>query len=63
MVSDPHYLAREMVLRVTARAGFDLPITGIVPKFSRTPGTVRDVGPTLGEHTDEVAHEVSPPVG
>ena len=58
MVSDPHYLAREMVLRVTARAGFDLPITGIVPKFSRTPGSVRDVGPTLGEHTAEVAAEV-----
>lgn len=58
MVSDPHYLAREMVLRVTARAGFDLPITGIVPKFSRTPGSVRDVAPTLGEHTAEVAAEV-----
>jgi crotonobetainyl-CoA:carnitine CoA-transferase CaiB-like acyl-CoA transferase len=59
MVTDPHYLAREMVLRVTSRAGFDLPITGIVPKFSRTPGTVRDVGPRLGEHTDEVAAEIT----
>lgn len=58
MVSDPHYLAREMVLRVTARAGFDLPITGIVPKFSRTPGSVRDVAPALGEHTAEVTAEV-----
>jgi crotonobetainyl-CoA:carnitine CoA-transferase CaiB-like acyl-CoA transferase len=59
MLTDPHYLAREMVLRVTSRAGFELPITGIVPKFSRTPGAVRDVGPALGEHTAEVTAEVS----
>jgi crotonobetainyl-CoA:carnitine CoA-transferase CaiB-like acyl-CoA transferase len=58
MVDDPHYLAREMVLRATARAGFDLPMTGIVPKFSRTPGSVRDVGPELGEHTAEVSDEL-----
>ena len=58
MLADPHYLAREMVLRVTARAGFDLPITGVVPRFSRTPGGVRDVGPTLGEHTEVVTAEV-----
>jgi len=53
MLTDPHYLARDMVQRVTARAGFDLPMTGIVPRFSRTPGTIRDVGPTLGEHTTD----------
>jgi crotonobetainyl-CoA:carnitine CoA-transferase CaiB-like acyl-CoA transferase len=60
MIDDPHYLAREMVLRATARAGFELPMTGIVPKFSRTPGSVRDVGPELGEHTAEVRAEVRP---
>jgi crotonobetainyl-CoA:carnitine CoA-transferase CaiB-like acyl-CoA transferase len=53
MLTDPHYLARNMVQRATARAGFDLPMTGIVPRFSRTPGTIRDVGPTLGEHTTD----------
>ena len=52
MIDDPHYLARDMVLRATARAGFDLPMVGIVPRFSRTPGSVRDVGPALGEHTE-----------
>ncbi|MDQ2649736.1 MAG: CoA transferase, partial [Actinomycetota bacterium] len=50
-LTDPHYLARDMVLRATARAGWDVPMTGVVPKFSRTPGEVRDVGPLLGEHT------------
>ena len=59
MLNDPHYLAREMVLRATSRAGLDVPMTGIVPRFSRTPGRVRDVGPDLGEHTDEVIGEIT----
>src|SRR5690606_24379770 len=50
-LTDPHYRARDMVLRATSRAGWEVPMTGIVPKFSRTPGEVRDVGPRLGEHT------------
>lgn len=54
MLHDPHYAARAMVLRRAARAGFELPMVGIVPRFSRTPGTVRDVGPRLGEHTAAV---------
>jgi len=54
MVDDAQYLARDMVLRRTARAGFDVPMPGIVPRFTRTPGEVADVGPDLGEHTDEV---------
>jgi formyl-CoA transferase len=58
MLRDEHYAARDMVLRATARAGFDLPMTGIVPRFSRTPGAVRDVGPALGEHDDEVRAEL-----
>ena len=52
MLTDEHYLAREMVQRFTSRAGIDTAMLGVVPKFSRTPGSIRDVGPTLGEHTD-----------
>ncbi len=59
MITDPHYLARDMVVRRTARAGFETPMNGIVPRFSRTPGSVRDVGPDLGEHTDEVRAELA----
>jgi crotonobetainyl-CoA:carnitine CoA-transferase CaiB-like acyl-CoA transferase len=54
MLSDPHYLARDMVLRATARAGFSVPMTGVVPRFSRTPGAVADVGAHLSEHTADV---------
>ncbi len=59
MLTDPHFLARDMVLRATARAGFDLPMTGVVPRFSRTPGGIADVGAGLGEHTDEVTRELT----
>lgn len=59
MLADEHYAARGMVERRTARAGFELPMTAVVPRFSRTPGTIRDVGPELGEHNDAVEQAVS----
>jgi crotonobetainyl-CoA:carnitine CoA-transferase CaiB-like acyl-CoA transferase len=52
MLADEHYAAREMVQRRSARTGVETPMLGVVPKFSRTPGSITDVGPTLGEHTD-----------
>ena len=33
-------------------------MTGVVPRFSRTPGAIRFPGPKLGEHTDEVLGEL-----
>ena len=45
-----------MIERHLSRAGVDTPMLGVVPKFSRTPGAISDVGPTLGEHT---AHYLS----
>jgi crotonobetainyl-CoA:carnitine CoA-transferase CaiB-like acyl-CoA transferase len=59
MLADEHYTARDMVLRRRARAGFEVPMTGIVPRFSRTPGSVRDVGPSLGEHDAVVRAELA----
>ena len=58
-VHDPHFLAREMVLHRTATTGRSIPMTGVVPKFGRTPGTVRHAGPTLGAHTDDVIGELA----
>ena len=52
MLADEHYAAREMVQRRISRTGVDTPMLGVVPKFSRTPGSITDVGPSLGEHTD-----------
>jgi crotonobetainyl-CoA:carnitine CoA-transferase CaiB-like acyl-CoA transferase len=52
MLRDEHYAARDMIQRRGARTGIDTPMLGVVPKFSRTPGSISDVGPNLGEHTD-----------
>ncbi|HUD33082.1 MAG TPA: CoA transferase [Variovorax sp.] len=54
---DPHYRARDMILRQTTRDGHDIDVPGIVPKLSLTPGTVRSAAPRLGEDTDAVLHE------
>jgi formyl-CoA transferase len=58
MLTDPQYLARDMVRRLTSNQGWEVPMTGVVPRFTKTPGTIRHTGPTLGEHTDAVLREV-----
>jgi formyl-CoA transferase/succinyl-CoA--D-citramalate CoA-transferase len=59
MLIDPHYAARSMVVRAASRAGYEVPMPGVVPKFSRTPGDIVDVGPNLGEHTKEVLRDLA----
>jgi formyl-CoA transferase/succinyl-CoA--D-citramalate CoA-transferase len=59
MVQDAHFLARDMVLRRRTTDGLELPMTGVVPKFSRTPGHVLSTGPRLGEHTDQVLQDLA----
>jgi formyl-CoA transferase/succinyl-CoA--D-citramalate CoA-transferase len=53
MLADPQYAAREMVQRLTNRNGVSLPYAGVVPKFSRTPGSLDTPGPALGADTEE----------
>jgi formyl-CoA transferase/succinyl-CoA--D-citramalate CoA-transferase len=59
MVTDPHYAARQMVLRLASYQGWEIPMTGVVPKFSATPGAVRATGAPLGAHTREVLSELA----
>lgn len=54
MLTDAHYEARDMVLRMASYQGWTVPMNGVVPKFTRTPGAVRSTGPRLGEHTRDV---------
>jgi len=54
---DPHFRAREMILRQVAREGYELDAPGVVPKLLGTPGTVRTSAPRLGEDTDAVLRE------
>ncbi|MGI4778370.1 MAG: CaiB/BaiF CoA transferase family protein [Janthinobacterium lividum] len=54
---DPHYRARDMILRQTTRDGHEIDVPGMVPKLSATPGTVRSSAPGLGDDTDAVLRE------
>ncbi|MFM0005188.1 CoA transferase [Paraburkholderia dipogonis] len=54
IASDPHYLARDMILDTQLPDGTPVKVPGIVPKLSATPGTVNSSAPTLGQHTDAV---------
>jgi formyl-CoA transferase len=54
IVEDPHYRAREMILKQTTRDGHEIEVPGIVPKLSGTPGAVRSSAPGLGDDTDDV---------
>jgi formyl-CoA transferase len=54
IASDPHYLARDMILDTQLPDGTPVKVPGIVPKLSATPGMVNSSAPTLGQHTDAV---------
>lgn len=52
--ADPHFKARETLVKVSDNELGEVTMQNIVPRFSRTPGTVRIAGPSLGEHNREV---------
>lgn len=55
IVEDPHYQAREMIIKKEHPILGDFPMPGIVPKLSRTPGDVKHVGAeVLGKHNQEI---------
>jgi formyl-CoA transferase len=58
IAEDPHYRARDMILRQQTRDGDELDVPGIVPKLLGTPGTVRCSAPKLGDDTDAVLAEI-----
>ncbi|MFB4314079.1 CaiB/BaiF CoA transferase family protein [Actinomadura sp. 21ATH] len=54
MLADPHYKAREAIIRMAHPEFGDFPMHNVFPKLSGTPGEVRSLGPSLGEHNAEV---------
>jgi len=54
IAEDPHYRARDMILKQHTRQGFDVEVPGIVPKLLSTPGAIRSSAPVLGEHTRDI---------
>ncbi|TDC69344.1 CoA transferase [Actinomadura sp. GC306] len=54
MFEDPHFAARDAIVRLTHPDFGELPMHNAFPKLSETPGAVRHPGPGLGEHNQEV---------
>ena len=58
IVEDPHFQARDMVLKQQTRDGYEIAVPGVVPKLLGTPGRVRSSAPKLGDDTDAVLGEI-----
>jgi formyl-CoA transferase len=54
MFADPHFAAREAIIRLAHPEFGELPMHGVFPRLSATPGRVRHAGPALGEHNNDV---------
>lgn len=54
MMTDPHFLARNMFEQHAFKDGTPIKLPAITPKMSETPGETKWVGPDLGEHNHEV---------
>jgi crotonobetainyl-CoA:carnitine CoA-transferase CaiB-like acyl-CoA transferase len=54
MMVDPQFLAREMFEQHHFADGTPVKLPAISPKLSATPGRTKWIGPTLGQHNNEV---------
>jgi crotonobetainyl-CoA:carnitine CoA-transferase CaiB-like acyl-CoA transferase len=52
--NDPQIRARNMIVEVETPTGETVKQVGISVKLSDTPGSIRSVAPTLGQHTDAI---------
>ncbi len=59
IVEDPHFRARDMILKQQTRNGHELDVPGVVPKLLGTPGSIRCSAPNLGDDTDAVLGELA----
>ena len=53
-MSDPHVIAREILVDLPDTQMGQLPMHNVIPRLSATPGRLRRSAPALGEHTAEV---------
>lgn len=52
--NDPQYKARENIVEVEHPRLGRIKVPGVVPKFSKTPGSIRMRAPELGEHSEDI---------
>lgn len=54
MMKDPRVKDREMIIQLDHPGLGKIPIPGVVPKFSETPGKIESCAPEVGEHNEEI---------
>jgi formyl-CoA transferase len=47
-----------MIETIHMKDGSALQVPGIVPKLSRTPGSIKSLAPEVGEQTDQILSEI-----
>jgi formyl-CoA transferase len=58
IAKDPHYHARGVIETIHMKDGSALQVPGIIPKLSRTPGSIKTLAPEVGEQTDQILQEI-----
>ena len=58
IANDPHYKARENIQSIQMHDGSILDVPGVIPKLSRTPGTIKSLAPDIGQNTDEILRSI-----
>jgi formyl-CoA transferase len=54
MLADPHFIARQAIVRLAHPTLGEIAMQNVVPRLSETPGVIRGPGPDLGQHTVEI---------
>jgi len=58
IANDPHYKARGNIENIQMRDGVRLDVPSVIPKLSRTPGSIKTLAPDIGENTDEILSSI-----
>jgi formyl-CoA transferase len=58
IANDPHYKARENIQTIQMQDGSKLDVPGVIPKLSRTPGSIKTLAPDIGQNTDEILKSI-----
>lgn len=58
IANDPHFKARGNIETIQMHDGSKLDVPGVIPKLSRTPGSIKTLAPSIGENTDEILRSI-----
>lgn len=58
IANDPHYKARGNIENIQMRDGTTLAVPNVLPRLSRTPGSIKTLAPDIGENTDEILYGI-----